>query len=362
MTYNNPDRCDIKEQSCRNLAQTATRRWHKAVNSVVRPCGELLLVLLVLLRLLPLLPLPTAQAATQATNECTSLPVQALPPLVQLSPHLWRVAAARGESTPDNGGLTSQLLLAVDGKQLWLVGSGPTPAFAQALACAIRQTLGKSVTDVINTRAAPELTMGNSAFPTARLWALPDVISAMQARCGQCLLRLKARIGAAGASLQPDIIRPATQPVLSPTLGPFEGLAVERAPGERSLALRHRSDHLVLAQGLLWSGDVPDLLDTNSEAMLASWQALLKFAGSDALLGEQGDLAQASDLRQHIRYVEQLRALLWAQLQSGQTLIAPSAAQDLPEFAGLPSYQTRHPLNVQRVWAELEPKLFDASN
>ena len=360
MTCNNPDCCAIQEQSCRSLVQTALRRWRKATDNTLWLRGGLLLVLLLLLALL--LPISSAQAATQAANPCPSQPAQALPLLEKLSPQLWRVAAARGDSNASNGGLTSQLLLAVDGDALWLVGSGPTPDFAQALACAIRQTLGQSVTDVINTRAAPELTMGNSAFPAARLWALPDVISAMQARCLQCLNRLKARIGAAGASLQPDIIRAATQPVLNSKLGPFEWLAVERAPGERSLALRHSVDHLVLAQGLLWSGDVPDLLDTHSEAMLASWQALLKFAGPDALLGEQGDLAQASDLRQHIRYVEQLRALLWAQLQSGQTLIAPSAAQDLAEFKALPNYKTRHPLNVQRVWAELEPTLFDESH
>ncbi|MGS0756094.1 hypothetical protein ACVBEH_16460 [Roseateles sp. GG27B] len=353
MIRNNPDRCAIKEQSCRSLVQAPATgwRWRKAADRTRWLCGGLLLVLL--------LHAPPAQAASPAANECQARPTQALPPLDKISPHLWRVAAARGESTPGNGGLTHQLLLAVDGESLWLVGSGPTPAFAQALACAVRQTLGRRVTDVINTRAAPELTMGNSAFPEARLWALPDVISAMEARCLQCLNRLKARIGAAGASLQPDIIRPATQPVLNSQMGPFEWLAVERARGERSLALRHSGDHLVLAQGLLWSGDVPDLLDTHSEAMLAGWHALLKFAGSDTLLGEQGELARSSDLLAHIRYVEQLRALLWAQLQNGQTLIAPSAAQDLPEFQALPSYKTRHPLNVQRVWAELEPKLFD---
>ena len=351
MTCKNPDRCAIQEQSCRTLVQRAMRRWRNAAASARWLRGGLLLALL--------LPISSAQAALQAAATCPTQPVQALPQLEKLSPHLWRVAAARGDSNADNGGLASQLLLAVDGDALWLVGSGPTPDFAQALACAIRHALGRSVTDVINTRAVPELTLGNSAFPTARLWALPEVISAMQARCLQCLNRLKARIGAAGASLQPDTIRAATQPVLSQPLGPFDWLTVERAPGERSLALRHSSDHLVLAQGLLWSGDVPDLLDTQSEAMLTSWQTLLKFAGTDALLGEQGDLARTSDLRQHIRYVEQLRVLLWAQLQSGQTLVAPSAAQDLPEFQTLPSYRTRHPLNVQRVWAELEPKLFD---
>jgi hypothetical protein len=353
MIRNNPGCCDITEQSCRTLVQVQApaRRWRKAAASALWLCGGLLLAL------------PSVWAESQihlsAATKCQAVPAKAWPQLEKISPHLWRVAAARGDSNADNGGLASQLLLAVDGDALWLVGSGPTPDFAQALACAIRQTLGRPVSDVINTRAVPELTLGNSAFPSARLWALPQVISAMQTRCLQCLNRLKARIGAAGVSLQPDRIRVATQPVLNQPLGPFEWLEVKRAAGEHSLVLRHSSDHVVLAQGLLWSGDVPDLLDTRSDAMLASWQALLKFAGSDALLGEQGDLARASDLRQHLRYVEQLRALLWAQMQSGQTLIAPAAAQDLAEFAGLPSYQTRHPLNVQRIWAELEPSLFD---
>ena len=351
MSQNNLDRCATREQSCRTLVQTASPRWHKVTSYCGRQCIGLLLTLLLM---------PTAQAANPATTDCHALPAQAQPPLEKISPHLWRVAAARGASNASNGGLTGQLLLAVEAEALWLVGSGPTPAFAQALACAIQQTLGRSVTDVINTRAAPELVMGNSAFAAARLWALPDVISAMQTRCLQCLNRLKERIGAAGTSLQPDIIRVATQPVRSSRLGPFEWLAVERETGQRSLLLRHSEDQLVLAQGLLWSGDVPDLLDTRSDAMLANWQVLLNFAGPAALLGEQGDIASSSDLRQHISYVKQLRTLLWAQLLSGQTLIAPSAAQDLPEFKALPSYSTRHPLNVQRVWAELEPRLFDA--
>ena len=356
--------CAIAEQCCRGLTQKRLETEKPAVKPAVKRAMKRALRLGCGLVLLLWLCVRPAEAATH----CRSSAAQALPSLEKISPHLWRVAAITGEPNADNGGLTSQLLVATEGQKVWLAGTGPTPAFAQALACTIRRVLGRRVTDVINTRAAPELVMGNSAFSTARLWALPPVISAMHARCLQCQTRLKARIGAAGASLVPGTIRVATRPITaSPPglpepffLGPFEWRALLRAPGEYALVLRHRQDRLVLAQGLLWPGDVPDLQDTQIETLTASWQQLFDFAGDDALLGEQGNLASASDLRLHTDYLAQLRAAVWAALQSGQSFDPASDILALPGFQGLPSYSLRHPLNVQRVWRELEPKIFDA--
>ena len=86
------------------------------------------------------------------------------PQLQPVSPNVWRVAAARGDPVASNRGVTTQLVLVRDGARLWLIGSGPTPAFGSALACAVRRTTGRAVTDIVNTRAAPELALGNVAF------------------------------------------------------------------------------------------------------------------------------------------------------------------------------------------------------
>jgi hypothetical protein len=284
-------------------------------------------------------------------------------PLLRVATNVWRVPAARGESDVANAGVVTQLVVVRDGRRVWLIGSGPTPAFGAALACTIRRRLGLPVTDVINTRAAPELAMGNAAFPGARLWALPDVIATMQSRCTACLERLQARIGAAGASLERDRIRVPSRPVgrvgaTRGRLGPFEWRALGRARGERTLALRHRAGNVVVAQGLLWAGDVPNLRDTRSATMLASLRELQRFAAGAQLLGEQGEPAGARAVAQQVDYIDALRRAARSHLVRGDVDGAAGAGVDLPAFAGLPGYALGHPLNVQRVWRELEPEAF----
>lgn len=282
----------------------------------------------------------------------------ALPPLLPVATNVWRVPAAGTEPDPTNGGATIQLVLVRDGMRLWLVGSGPTPAFGAALACAIERMTGRQVTDVVNTRAAPELALGNFAFPRARLWALPDVIVAMRARCAQCQDQLRSRIGAAGESLHPDRIRAPTLAVGRATqatgrLGPFVWHALPRRRGERTLVLRHRG--IVIAQGLLWPGDVPDLRDTHAATMTTTLHRLRGLSSGAMLLGERGAPAAAAQLDSHLAYLEGLRNSLASQLGSAE---GASVSADLPAFAGLPGYPTTHPLNVQRMWRELELELF----
>jgi hypothetical protein len=239
-----------------------------------------------------------------------------------------------------------------------LIGSGPSPAYGARLACAVKRAIGRAVTDVVNTRAAPELAMGNVAFPQAMLWALPDVIVSMRARCVTCLERLKSRIGAAGESLQEELIRAPDVPVEARRLGPFSWRSLPRMKGENVLVLRHRADRIVVAQGLLWEGDVPDLHEAHIDVIASSLRALQGFAQGARLLGEQGELTGPSAIAQHLRYVKQLRAAVWAQLQRGEAQGASGVSAELPEFASLPSYAARHPLHAQRVWRELEPAMF----
>lgn len=310
-----------------------------------------------------------AAPAAMAAGACAgplSIGPSTSPVLEPIGAGVWRVPAARGEPTPANGGATAQLVLAVDHDRLWLVGTGPTPAFGAALACAVERSTGRHVTDVIVTRAAPELAMGNLAFAGARLRALPDVIETMRARCGQCMARSKVRLGAAGESLSDEAIRvpDAAIGVANQThghIGPFEWLGVERAPGEHLLVLKLTeplAGPFVIAQGLLWAGDVPDLRDTQSVAMLASLRALQAFAGDARLLGEQGDIAQPTEIARHIDYIESLQSAVRGHLARGAAQGAAGSEVDLPAFAALPGYAARHPLNVQHVWRELEPEVF----
>ena len=270
---------------------------------------------------------------------------------------VWRLPAARGEPDNANGGLTIQLVLVREsGSRVWLVGSGPTPAFGAALACAAQRVAGHAVTDVVNTRAAPELALGNGAFPGARLWALPSVIRTMRHRCPACLKRLQGQLnGPPGASLRGARVHVPFVPVREARLGPFAALALEREPGESVLVLR--LGRVVIAQGLLWADAVPDLRDTRSDTLLASLHALQGFAGvapDTRLIGEQGEVTGPDAITAQIAYLDDLRQAVGRRLQAGEV----QGAVPLPAYAALPGYATLHPLNVQRVWRELEPMLF----
>jgi hypothetical protein len=325
--------------------------YHQAMKGVLRT----------VLRVFTALAISLGTTASHASIEATACDPSAAatwPVLQRVSPHLWRLAAQRGEPDAVNRGETTQLVVAVDGKRVWLIGSGPSPAYGAGLSCAIQRDTGRQVTDVVNTRAAPELAMGNVAFPQAKLWALPDVIATMRARCVTCLERLKSRIGEAGENLQNELIRAPYVSVEARRLGPFTWRSLPRMKGENVLVLRHRADRIVVAQGLLWEGDVPDLHEAHIDVMAASLRALQKFSKGARVLGEQGELTQPSAIAQHLRYVQQLRAAVWAQLQRGEVQAASGVTAQLPEFASLPSYAARHPLHVQRVWRELEPAMF----
>gem|GEM_PF-801472 len=339
--------CSIEEQRRGAVAQGKPSETIRCRGAAVRAVAGLALA-------------GAAAHGAAATPGCETAGAVSLLPVAA---NIWRVPAARGESDAGNAGVVTQLVVVRDGARVWLIGSGPTPAFGEALACAVRGRFGGDVTDVVNTRAAPELSMANVAFASARRWALPDVIAVMRARCTACLDRLKGRIGAAGETLAVDRIRVPSQPVGRPgaargRLGPFAWLALARAPGERTLVLRHVGTRLVIAQGLVWAGDVPNLRDTHSATMLAGLRSLQRFAAGATLLGEQGEPAGPQAVASHIDYIAALRRDALAHLTSGDVDGASGSGVDLPAFAALPGYALVHPLNVQRVWREREPEIF----
>jgi len=341
-------RCSISYQTVQGAAQG----FHGAVWNALRAlvCGLTGLMCLFI--------------STSSLAACTNPATE--PHLQPLGVNLWWLQAARGEPDAGNAGHTTQLLVLRAGRRVWLVGSGPTPAFGAQLACAIRRVAGAAVTDLINTRAAPELAMGNVAFAGARLWALPDVGAAMRSRCSECQARLRAQIGeVAGASLLPGSIRAPNRAIAAAgrstgNFGPFAWRAFERSGGERVLVLRLPQQRVTLAQGLLWAGDVPDLRNSEAAKLLAAWQELRGWSAHDRVLGEQGGVvdaeAAAAAFDAHTAYVRRLQAQLAPALERGEVWGANSF--DESNEAALPGYVSRHPLNVQRLWLEMERALF----
>lgn len=292
--------------------------------------------------------------ASPLGGPCPAAPVLQFVPL---GDGLWWVPAADGESAEDNRGFVSNLLLAREGRRLWLVGSGPSPAFGRALACRVRQHFGRAVTDIIDPWARAELVLGNAGIEGARVWAHRQVAVAMGEQCPHCVERLRQRIGAAAADLGdqaaqlPTLLLDGTQG----RLGPFDWWALPRAQGRVVTVWRHRASGVASAHGLLWFDGPPDGRDADLQTLAASTHRLANLAVTvTRWVGEQGPPGPAAAPR--------LQAAYWqAVLEAADRGVAAGdLATAVPDLPGWPSDVTGHPrhlLNWQRAWRQTEDRL-----
>lgn len=302
---------------------------------------------------------PGAQAAAGKSLACPGPRVV----LERLAEGVWRVAGQAGEATEANRGGISNLLVVHQGRRTWLLGSGPTPAYGRALKCRLQTDLGWRVTDVVSPWPRPELVLGATAFPQARLWSHADVAAAMRERCPRCVERMKPRLAGAAGDLGPQPIRIADQLFRGERgrVGPFLWWRLLRSEATAVTVYRIADRPLWAAHGLLWADAPPDLRDAELGTMAASIATLGELARADGAaarwLPEQGEVMGADAPARHARYLQQLQADVRAALQRG-TLETdpppPPAAQSLPLDDGL-----RHGLNWQRAWHLLEAEAFD---
>jgi hypothetical protein len=296
---------------------------------------------------------PAAAAAVAAPSTCPAAPALRFVPLGH---GVWWVPAAVGESTAANRGHVANLLVVRDGRRLWLVGSGPSPAFGRALACRARQHFGRPVTDIVDPWARAELVLGNAGFSGVRLWAHRQVAAAMGEQCPQCIDRLRQRIGPSSVDLGDQPARLPTQ-LLDGThgrLGPFDWWALPRAAGRIVTVWRHRASGVSSAHGLLWFDGPPDGRDADLRTLAASTLHLATLAAAGTRwVGEQGPPGPAD--------APVLQAAYWrAVLDAAQRGVAAGAiAAEVPELTGWPEAlvgHPRHPLNWQRAWRQAEDR------
>jgi hypothetical protein len=289
-----------------------------------------------------------------------------LPELQTLADGVWWVSAKRGDADASNRGQVSNLLLVREGQRLWLLGSGPSPMWAQRLRCQISQTVGAPVTDVISPWAHPELVLGAKAFD-AQHWAHADVAREMKQECVGCIQRLRQRLGEAAIDL-------GSNPVDLPKrvfdgaqgrVGPFEWHRLQRAKGSPITLWFLPSQGLLTAHGLMWAGGVPDLRDTSLDEMSAALQALQQLMSRHpamtVLLGEQGSPAGPAEVEQQLAYLRALQNSVAAGQSQGQDGVqAPSSMEGI-EFAETHRLKDpTHALNWQRAWRQAEDRSMKA--
>jgi hypothetical protein len=284
--------------------------------------------------------------------------------LQPLQAGVWLVpglGSPNGEPDAGNRGQVANLLVVADGERLWLVGSGPSPAFGRRLACELRRQLGREPTDAIAPWAHPELVLGQSGLgPAVRLHAHRAVAEAMREQCPGCVERLRARLGGAAADLDGEPVRLPQQWVDGErgTLGPFDWWALARGDGQVVTVWRLRGARWQTAHGLLWGDGPPDGRSADLQRLAASTAALA--AASDAArrwVPEQGPVLSAAAARAHHRYWQAL-------LQAAERDVAQGGAEvEAPPARGGPpgwSRHLRHGLNWQRAWRQALDRSMDA--
>jgi hypothetical protein len=317
-----------------------------------------------------------AQAApptVEPARACASAKLEAWPTvkLTALNATTWWVPAVASESDAANRGHTSHLLLVAQGKRLWLVGAGPSPAFAQALTCATQRELGRPITDVITPWAHAELALGASGLPQARHWAHVDVVRAMRERCARCEARMRQRLDVRSDDLGPKPVRipEHTFQGTSGQLGPLRWWRLWRDTSTAvTVFARGDAQRTVLtAHGLVWVGAAPDLRDSTVASMQLGLRALaalppMQGAAPNSfkpltLFGEQGppEDVPVRALDQHLAYLQALSlAVEQAQAQGTDGLTVPTSLPSIPSHL---TQSPQHALNWQRAWRQAEDAL-----
>ncbi|MCU0967838.1 MAG: hypothetical protein MUF03_03285 [Rubrivivax sp.] len=291
-----------------------------------------------------------ASAAPSGAEGCGAPAANLLP----LGPEAWWLPGAAGDANADNRGFVVNLVLARHRGRLWALGSGPTPRFARALDCALRERFGRGVDEVIDPWARAELVLGNAGLPAARISAHETVAAAMAEQCDHCVARLRQRLGVAAGDLGDAPVRLPTHTLRGTqgALGPFEWWALPRAPGRVVTVWRHRASGVTTAHGLLWTGSPPDGRDGHVATMRASTERLLEVVPRGGRwIGEQGGVEADAAVVATARYWRRLEATARHAVEGGL------AAMPAIDPAGLPAGWLDHPyhaLNVQRVWRQVE--------
>ncbi|WP_144289912.1 hypothetical protein [Ideonella sp. A 288] len=285
-----------------------------------------------------------------------------------IGPGLWQLPAHDGDAAEANRGAVSNLVLARHGRQWWLLGSGPSPAHGQAVACRLRQRLGAVVTDVVSPWARPELVLGvaglQAARPTLRHWAHAEVADAMRVQCPVCVERLRLRLGGAADDL-------GAQPIALPgqrlqgtqgRLGPFDWWLLPRADGRWVTVWRHAPSALWVAHGLLAAAPPGDGRDADLLRLRDSLRSAARLAAVDGpavrWLGEQGGPQGASAPVEQARYWDDLDASVRQAIDQGVDESMPPAA--MPAWPGVSAHPW-HALNWQRAWRQAEERQLGAA-
>jgi len=289
-----------------------------------------------------------------------------LPDWQGLGGGLWWLPAQAGDADAANRGQVVHLLLAEHDRRLWLMGSGPSPAFGRALGRSIADRFGRRLQVLISAAPRPEAVLGAAGLVVEAHWAHADVAAQMASRCADCTERLRLRLGEASDDLGPaDPVRVPDHRFDGTTgrLGPWSWRAFDRGEAFTTTAWAHQEAGLVFAPGLIGDGDLPDGRDADLRRLAESVQALSRWPaprpGGWRWLGEQGPVQGAQAPARTLAYWRALDAAVSDALERGES--GEQVARALPGVSPAATARPLHALNWQRAWRQAEDRWLQRS-
>lgn len=277
-----------------------------------------------------------------------------------LAPGLWWLPGATGDGSEADRGQVSHLLLASAGGRLWLLGSGPSPAFGRRLLQSLHTRWGRRPITVISPWPRPELVLGVAGLGEVQHVAHAEVAAQMAQRCAGCVQRLRGRLGAAAVDLgDSDPVRLPTRLLQGAqgSLGPWRWWRLQRADDVSVTVWQHRPSGFVAAPGLLWHG-APDGRDADIARLAAATTALAQLPGlrrPAGWIGEQGSVQAPAAASEAAAYWQALQTVVAAALERGDS--GETAPATLPGIAPHVTAHPHHALNWQRAWRQSEAAL-----
>lgn len=267
-------------------------------------------------------------------------------------------------------------LAIVDDFGFLLVDPGPGARYTRALLSALKKVeprLRSHPDVIINSVARPEHALGNSTLSNAQtqIYATSITQANMIERCPNCRKRLSE-------SLHNSEL--AKTPIQTPNIAINIGLGVPGYPEwqlfefqartESDLVLWHPQLKILFAGGLISHQSIPDLIDGS----VLKWQAAihkLQELNPRIIIGtgpylrnikiNQSQTTQ-DQLKLTSDYLNELESIVRKDFLAGGNEADADKCLNLEQFAKIKGYKKLHPLNIQRVWREIETQEMNKSS
>ncbi|MFS8934591.1 MBL fold metallo-hydrolase [Cupriavidus taiwanensis] len=276
-----------------------------------------------------------------------------------LQPGVYVARAANAEAMRANAGAVVPSLVHVTRAGVLVVDPGPQAAWGRALLGAIRALTRQPVRWVVNSHAHPENVLANAAFaglrPRPQFLASAATAALMRQRCSDCLARLGAQLGHA-AMRGTAIVLP--EPVLQHgawlQTGDTAWQVQMHAPAHSAsdTVLYAPQLRLLCAGGLGYRERVPEMQEASLQGWRQALRQLIALPADTVVATATGTPAQT--LAPTLAYLDALAQGIGAALAAGRDASQAADAVVAAPFRHWRHFPTRHPLNLQRAWRQLE--------